>query len=342
MKHLYITLLIALTGLLACKKKEEATVSTEKNKAIEVVARPVVYSTHNTELVVSAEVRGSEDVQLVISMGGRVEKVPTIGQKVKKGDSLCDIDSKKYEALFRQAEAAKNLTADERIRMKDNVSKGSLGQSALQKAELDYWSSEVGYRNALIAYEDSRCISPISGVVVSRQIEKFQALPPGAPTIRVAALGKVEVVFYIPEQNQGAVKLGQEVEFFSENTGSMHGKVSRLDKAIDLRNRTVIATAMMDNPGEKYQPGSLGQVRIETAGVKSIWVPIQALIREGTDSKVVIVKESKAVFIPVQIGVVQEKFVQILSGLNLSDNLVVEGAFKLSDGDSISISAVNP
>jgi len=337
-----ITRILILTSLVfflgACKSKEDTTTQASQKSSSQIQAvlvQKISASVQKSSLLFSAELRGGEDAQLVTSTGGKVLKVPQIGSKVKKGDSLCDIDSEKYEALFRQAEAGKNLASDEKNRIKDNVNKGSLGQAALQKAELDYWTAEVGFRNALTVYQESKCRSPFDGVVVSRQLEKHQTLMPGSPTVRIASLSSVEVVFFIPENNQFDVAVGMPIEFLGSSGKSLKGTINRIDQAIDVRNRTLMATALINNPGQGYHPGAMGQVKVTPEAQRGLWVPVLAVQREGALAKVAVVKNGTVKFVPVVVGPLVQNSILIKSGLNEGDDVVSEGAFKLEEGDSI-------
>jgi multidrug efflux pump subunit AcrA (membrane-fusion protein) len=187
-----------LTGLLvACgggHGEESKNVKADTAAVIRVVTTVVKAGPFEDWGQYSADLRGVDDAVLTgpAPTGGRVHKVSDIGTIVKKGQPLCDIDSELYQAQLKQAEAAVALAQGESDRAKDNVREGYLGKAAGDKAELDLQAARAALFLARRAYADSRCEAPFAGMLVSRSIEKFQMAGPNAPTVRVAALARLE------------------------------------------------------------------------------------------------------------------------------------------------------
>jgi membrane fusion protein (multidrug efflux system) len=289
----------------------------------------------------SADLRGVDDAVLTAPVpgGGRVNMIADIGKTVAKGQALCDIDTELYQAQLRQAEAAVELAKGEADRAQDNVRDGFVGKAATDKAQLDLQAARAAHFQAKRAYADSRCEAPFSGMLVSRFVEKFQSAAPGASTVRIAALGRLEALVSIPESEAFDYREGQRAEFVLLQDGSkpVLGRIESVDRAVESRNRVVTARVRLDNPGNVLRPGMIGRVRVlRFSHEKALVVPSQAVLRLQNGTAVMRVKDGKAQRANVVLGASQGDLVLIKSGLEPGDRVITAGAFQVSEGTKVS------
>lgn len=336
--------LIALASLLAaCGGKagegEGGAASKPADSAsVRVVASPVQSRSFEDWGAYSAELRGSQDAVLTAAAGGRVENVDQVGKAVKAGQALCDIESSRYQAMLLQARSGLEMAKGEMDRQKVNVEKGYVGKAVLDKAELDFQTARVSVLQAQRAYEDSRCQAPFNGILVSRFVEPFQTVAPGAPTVRIATVDRLEAVVSIPETEALDFKEGQTAQFslVQDTTRTFTGRIKSVDRAIEARNRTVEARIEIPNSGGVLRPGMVGRARIlrrkyDTAVV----VPSQALLRLQEGTMAMLVRDGKAVQVPVKLGPASGDSVVVESGIAAGDVLVTTGAFQVSSGTKV-------
>jgi membrane fusion protein (multidrug efflux system) len=309
----------------------------DTNKALRVVAHPVAASPFEDWGEFSADLKGADDVTLTAPMagGGRVKRIAEVGRTVKIGESLCDIDSDKFGAMLAQANSALDMAKGEKERTENNVGKGYLGKAALDKAEFDIQSARVSLLQAQSAYDDARCRAPFSGVIVSRSAEKHQTLSPGAPTLRLASLGKLEAVAALPESEAMDYSEGQEASFRS-GSNILTGKIRALDRAVESRNRTMTARVDLENPKGALRPGMVGKVRVLRKRYDSaVVVPSQSVLRLATGTVLMVVREGRARQVPVVLGPAQGESVLVLEGLKPGETVITSGAFQVSDGTKV-------
>lgn len=331
----------ALSG---CNKKEgEAAAGGEKQPAkggpaIRVVVSPVQARAFEDWGTYSADLRGVRDAVLTAGAGGRVEKVEEVGRIVRKGQALCDIESARQGAMLQQARSALELAKGEMERNKVNVEKGFVGKAVLDKSEFDFQQARVGVLQAQRAYEDSRCQAPFDGILASRMVEQFQTVPPGAPTVRVASIDRLEAVVSIPESEARDFREGQTAEFSlpqGEDKPSV-GKLKSIDRAVEARNRTVTARIEIPNAGNVLRPGMVGRARIlRRKYAEAVVVPSQAVLRLQDGTKVMLARGGRAVEAAVKLGPSAGDEVVVESGLASGDTLITTGAFQVSNGTPI-------
>ncbi len=339
-------LLLAIAALLAaCNKKksndEDAQrVSADTTNAIRVVTAVVEPRPFEDWGLYSADLRGLDDAVLTAPApgGGRVNTVATVGKTVAKGQSLCNIDSDKYGAMLAQAKAALDYAQGELDRTKSNIDKGYVGKAVLDKSNLDYQSARVAYLQAVRAYQDSRCQAPFSGVLVSRFVEQFQSVPPGAPTVRVAGIRRLEVDVSIPESDAFDYREGQKAEFQVLQSGikPVEGHIRSLDRAVEDRDRTVTARIEIPNPGKALKPGMIGKAHIlRHRYEKALVVSSQAVLRLQEGTVIMRVVDGRAQKAAVTLGATAGDSVMVDAGLSAGDRIITVGAFQVSDGTKV-------
>lgn len=339
-----LSALVALALLAGCGKKDEGHDKAEEGKAdstatVRVVAAPLTVIPFEDWGNYSADLRGSDDATLAAPMqGGRVASVVEVGKAVKAGQALCDIESARYFAMLQAAKSAVEVAKGESDRQKVNVEKGFVGKAVLDQAELQFQQARVAMLQAQRAYEDSRCQAPFTGVLVSRLIERFQTVAPGAPTVRVAATTRLEAVVSIPESEARDFREGQTAVFnlIQDTANGFSGKLKSIDRAVEARNRTVMARIDIPNSGNVLRPGMVGKTKILRRKYdKAIVVPSNSVLRLQEGTMVVIVKDGKAMQVPVKLGPAAGENVVVESGLNEGDVLVTVGAFQVSTGTKV-------
>lgn len=323
--------------LAACegKEKEVEQVKSVDTAAIEIVSARIVAGPFEDWGVYAADLRGADDAVLVTSAAGTLRSVVEVGTRVKSGQPLCDIESDRYRAQLDAARAGMEAAKASMEVARKNVEAGSLGKAALDLAQSQYHGAEAQFLGARKQFEDSRCEAPFAGVVASRMVNRFQAIGPGTPMVRVVRDDQLEASFAVPETQAAGLKKGLQAEFFLlESPDRVHsGKISTVDLAADGRNRSVMARVLVPNRGGDLRPGMAGKIRILRQNLdKAILVPSHALQRREGGVFAMVVVGGKASEREVVLGGSKGDSVQIVSGLADGDELVLKGAFRLADG----------
>jgi RND family efflux transporter MFP subunit len=148
----------------------------------------------------------------------------------------------------------------------------------------------------------------------------------------------LEANFTVPESEARDLKVGASVEFYQldEPTKLYKGSVSSVDLAADERNRTIGAKVTIANVGGRLRPGVVGRARLlRKVYTDAIVVPSAALLRQEKAVRAAVVKDGVAKLVEVELGSAQGDSVLVRSGLKAGDKLVVQGAFRVSDGTRV-------
>jgi membrane fusion protein, copper/silver efflux system len=173
--------------------------------------------------------------------------------------------------------------------------------------------------------------SPAAGVVLSRNVSNGQRFEPGAELYTIADLGRVWVLADVSERDATALTPGTRLTVMQPGTGRTRpARVSSVPPWFDASTRTLKVRLEVDNPGYVLRPDMFVDVEMPVEAAAAIAVPKEAVLDSGT-RRVVYVEASPGVFEPrrVEIGQRLGDRVEILSGLNEGDRVVVSGNFLL-------------
>ena len=292
------------------------------------------------------------------SMAALQQARARLGLKPDGTDDRIDPDQ---TALVRQARAVLDeakLTRERSDRLWDQAliarSQVDAAVAALQVAEGRYQDAieEVRNRQAILAQRrselelarqqlaDTALVSPIDGAVAQRQASVGEYLAAGAPVATLVRLHPLRLRVGVPEREAATVQVGQPVRVAVEGDTAEHGgRVARLSPAIQEQNRTLTIEAEIPNERGALRPGSFARATIVTQAAQAgVMVPANAIVTFAGIEKVLSVKDGKSVERRVQTGRREGGRVEILSGLNAGEPVVVEPG-NLTGGQAVTVQA---
>lgn len=225
-------------------------------------------------------------------------------------------------------------------------------QAALVSAQNDMRSSETALeaaRNrlrilgltdeAIATFQDKGRInpettifSPIAGTVVQRKIGPGQYVNAGAsdPVFVVGDLSTVWLTAFVRETEAPAIEVGQEIAFsvLAFPGRVMTARINYVSAAIDPSTRRLMVRATIDNPGGLLKPEMFANVTIYSAGDRpAVGVPKQALIYEGDQVRVWVVRDDKSIELrQIKVGLANGDLVEVKGNLSLGDRIVTKGS----------------
>jgi HlyD family secretion protein len=149
-----------------------------------------------TEVDVSTRISG-EVTEILVGEGDQVEE----------GDLLAEIESKELDAQRIGAEAVLDEAEKNFARMRELYHAGGVSRMELDRTETLYLSakSQLDFLDATLS--DSEILSPITGVVLSKNIETGEVVFPGVPILTIADLRFLWIKIYVSEPVMGLIAL---------------------------------------------------------------------------------------------------------------------------------------
>jgi RND family efflux transporter MFP subunit len=285
-----------------------------------------------------------------------------IGSSVTKGELLAEIAAPEIEQEYSQAVAARaqadasatlaKSTADrwQSLRKKDAVTQQELDerQSAYNqaKANLDAADANVGRLRKLLSF--NQVVAPFDGVVTRRNIDVGDLVNAGnggtgQALFSVAQIDPLRLYVYVPQVYAHQIKIGDAVSVnLAERVGQEYqGTVARTARAIDTATRTMQVEIRIPNPNGALIAGSYVQVMMPIhVDTKSLVIPTNVLLFRPQGTLVALVDvRGRVQMKPVKLGTDFGTSVEVLSGLDASDRVILNPADSLADGDVVTLAA---
>lgn len=340
---LVLWLLLAVSGgaaaylALAPRGEQIAGPSGGSAKVVTVAPAAVAAVTERVESVGTAKSR--ESVLITAEVQGIVRELAfQDGDVVRGGQVLVRLDSEIQRAELAAAEAELEQADRAYARARELRSRGAVSASTLDEAEaaLRTARAQVALTGARLA---KRTIAaPFAGVLSFRRVSPGAFVESGADIAMLDDVATVYVDFRLPENFAGRVVPGQTVRALARAFPgrAFRGTVTAVDARIDEATRQAIVRAVIDNAEGLLRPGMLVGVDLTLGTHPAVVVPQTALTAVGPSPFVFVVAgDGRAARRPVTIGRREGNAVEIVSGLDPGEPVVVEGANKISDGDRL-------
>ena len=282
-----------------------------------------------------------------------------IGARVKQGDLLAEIDTPEIDQQLRQsradldtAKANQDLaqtTADrwQFLLKSGSVSKQETDQAVsnlrAQTAAVESNGSNVHRLEDLQSFE--KVYAPFDGVITARSTDIGALINAGAGSpaqelFHLVAIGKLRLFVAIPEVYSRAARTGAKASLtLDEFPGeSFTGTLVRNANSIDPASRTLLTEVEVDNPAGRLLPGSYVSVHLKLPEVvRSVTVPANALLFRSEGLRVAVVRNGQAVLAPITIGRDFGSTVEVVSGLDHSEPVILNPADSLIGGTPVRV-----
>ncbi len=303
---------------------------------------PLVY-----EISAVGSLRSNESVVIQPEITGRVSEIAfNEGEPVARGALLIRLDDSVHRAELQQAQAQLALSRANFERASDLFKRGNASARARDEALAQLRVAEANTALAQALLEKTALTAPFDGVLGLRHVSAGDYVKPGDKVVNLESINPVKVDFRIPEIHAAVLKAGQEITVMLDALPgkSFRGIVYAIDPLIDPNGRAVILRATVENPEHTLRPGMFARVNLVLSQRDdAIMLPETAVFPIGEKRFVYKVADGKAVRAEVATGLRREGRVEILSGVTLSDEIVLEGSFKVQDGRPLTpVSAAKP
>lgn len=368
-RYVVIGLLIAVGLLLLSgiiprlnrQKRVEAEAS-EVSAPPTVTVAPVKLGDPVNALTLPATLYGLHETGLYVRTNGYVKAIRVdMGTHVRRGDTLAIVEMPELDQELNQAKATLaqivatgELTKSTLDRWKSMTDQGVATKQEYDEKQTAYNANQAGQASARANVDRlselkrfGNLIAPFSGVVTARNIDVGALVSPtvgtGArPLFSLVQVDTMRVLASVPQNAAPNVKIGQTADIMVQELGGVafKGVVTRTSQAIDLSTRTLLTEIEVVNKDGRLLPGMFGQVKLElTKGSRTLLVPANTLIIRATGAQVAMVQDGKITMKKITVGRDYGSEVEVTSGVNEGDKLVVNPGDNIVEGASVRVAA---
>lgn len=302
----------------------------------------------------SGAIQAFEEVAVTARVAGVVEKVHFAeGDIVKEGKSLVDIEVDRYSLAVAAASATKekaSAAADDAaagLARREKATEGLFPEEEITlwrtkdrtaKAELD--AAKVALSQAQINLRDARIKAPIAGTIETRTVATGQYVQPGTVIATILRSDPLLLRFKVPELEAARLAPGMPAKFTVRGDQSQReALITAVGGAADPGSRLVTITATINEANrQNLRPGVFAEVEIKTDSIEAIVVPELSVRPSEKGFLAYVIEEQSAKERTLELGLrTPDGMIEVKSGLNPGEQLVIRGAEALRNGAKVKI-----
>jgi RND family efflux transporter MFP subunit len=324
------------------------------------VARPK-QSAPQQEIILPGNVQAFIEAPIYARTTGYLKRwYVDIGGRVKNGQLLAEIDTPELDQQLQQARAdfatananyelAQTTAARYEFLLKsDSVSKQDVdnaeGDEHAKKAMVDSATDNVKRLEQLQSFE--KVYAPFDGVLTARATDIGQLIVANSSAstakelFRVASINPLRVYVNVPQVDSPSAVPGVEAYLTMPQYPGRRfpGKIVRNAEAIEQASRTLLTEVDVANPTGEILPGAYAEVRLKLPAAKStVIIPVTCLIFRSEGLRVAVVRQGRAAMLPIALGRDFGTEVQVVSGLDVNDEVITNPPDSLVDGEEVRV-----
>jgi RND family efflux transporter MFP subunit len=277
------------------------------------------------------------------------------GDTVKKGQLLAVIDAPEIMEQYQQAEAQHAIKEVTALRLskvwKENADVIAKQDVDVAEAEAKAAKYMMDNRRTMLGY--TKVYAPFSGVITARFADPGALIQSAttsatqtAPLFTIMDLDKVRVYASVPQEAAHFAKPGTPVVLSRKESSddAVHAVITRTTQSLDPATRTLLVEIDLPNQDRRLQPGMFINARLYLQNhPNALTLPTSAIVTgsAGQEPSVLVVENDKVRRAPINIGLDDGVWVEVVEGLTGNEDVVVVGKSGLIDGTPVKASPYN-
>jgi len=261
------------------------------------------------------------------------------GQPVKAGQVLARLDDSRLRFIRDQARADLNRLTQEYRRNVQLHERGLVSEGAFENLRYDLEALDAAYKLADLELDYANIRAPIDGIVADKVGRIGNTVSTGEVIVKISNSASLVAYLHVPQGDLFQFTPGQTAELSLDALpGEAHqAEILRISPRVDSETGTVKVTLGVDNRTGSLRPGMFARARIAyDVHEDAILVPREAVVAEDAQPAVFVVEDGVARLRAVTTGLESGTNVEVTSGLEGSEKVVVVGQGALRDGAPVS------
>lgn len=291
-------------------------------------------------LSINGTLLANEEVELVAEIVGKVRKIYfQEGSFVRKGQLLLKVDDADLQAQLSRSEFQKKLLSEKLERQRILLKRESISREAFDQLQTDYNMLEADIELLKVKISRTEIRAPFDGEMGFRYVSEGSYVQPSSKIASIVDNSVLKFEFNIPERYADNSLKGRDVFFRVTGSDNLYSaKVYAVDPLIDVKTRVILLRARFQNKKHELMPGMFAKGNLVFGGKNEfIAVPTEAVVPEMDGKRLWVVKNGKAMLVPVETESRDEKNVEVISGIAVGDTVLTGGLMQLRDGMGVAV-----
>jgi len=302
----------------------------------------------NNDISLIGEADPYASVTLYAKASGYMDKILVDkGQKVHEGQLLATLITPEIDQQY--AAAVADLQNKKKILARDKalLPKQYIAVQDEEQAETDVATAEANVQSLNEQMQYKKITAPFDGTITARFIDPGSLVQNATssqtsaqPVVTVANLDKIRLYVYVEQRDAAYLKPGYPVTIGMAEKPDLKidASITRIAGELDPKTRMMLVEIDIDNRNNQIIPGSYVNVRIKHPSSSYIQIPTDALVVNGKQYLVPIVKQDSSIHLqPVVLGQNDGISVSILNGVNQGDLVALNLGQSLNEGQKVRV-----
>jgi RND family efflux transporter MFP subunit len=278
-------------------------------------------------------VRSKQRAVVEAKVSGRVlEYTATPGARVQRGELLARLDVQEIQARVDQTRALFDQARRDYDRQKQLITDNATTRQEYEAADARVKVATAGLSEAETMLGYASVTAPFDGVVTRKLADVGDLAMPGKPLLEIESPTALRFEADLPEAILDRVQLGAKLPVRLSKV--VEGTVSEISPVADPVSRTFLVKLDLP-PVDGLRTGQFGRVSVPVAETQLLLVPRAAVLKRGQMELVFVARDGRAVLRLVKTGKGLDGRVEILSGLEAGEAVVVSDTARLIDGQPV-------
>lgn len=347
---LSLAIALALTGCGKSGNSDEATATADAKQgegkddktpeAVPVEVADVAKRPISASYTGTANLEAPGEAQVVAKTSGvMLQLLAEEGDVVRAGQVLARIDPDRARLEMERNRATLRKLENNYRRSQELLAQKLVSAEASDQIRFDLESAKASFELAQLELSYTAVVAPISGVIAQRMVKPGNLIALNAPMFRIVDNSRLEGVLNVPERELATLKIGLPVRMAVDAIPGQvfAGTVDRISPVVDAGSGTFRVVATFKG-SQTLRPGMFGRIEVvydQRSDVLTL--PRTALLDDEGEPAVYVVRDKKAMRVPVQLGYVNGELAEVRSGLKEGDKVITAGKVAVRDGTLVDV-----
>ncbi|HZG26296.1 MAG TPA: efflux RND transporter periplasmic adaptor subunit [Chitinophagaceae bacterium] len=348
MKNALLVALLFSTCMAACSSKKESSqkknaAAPNRNAPTTVEGFVVRTSTVSNSIEVPGNLMPFESTELHPEVSGRVVLLNVKeGSYVTKGTLLVKLFDGDLQAQLKKLQVQLSISEQTVQRQGELLKISGISQQEYDLSSLNVNNIAADIDVIRTNIQKTEIRAPFNGRLGLRSISMGAYVTPATVIATIQQVSQLKLEFTVPEKYSSSISVGQLVTFTTEGTNKkFQARVIATEAAVTETSRSLRIRGAVTSKDTDLLPGAFAKVRMDFGkDNKALLVPTQAIIPGSRNKQVIIYRGGIAKFAVVNTGVRDSSNVQVTTGLNAGDTIVITGLLSIKPEGKLKLSKV--
>ena len=260
------------------------------------------------------------------------------GDFIGSGSLIASLDDELIKLQIENLEVSIEGQENDDARYSTLANQNAVPAIQAEKTKLAIKAAKIQMKQLQKQLKSSQIRAPFAGTITKKLIDLGSVIGPGSPVAEITDITKLKLTVNIPERDIQKFKLNQSINVTSDNLEeTLNGKIINIAVQAD-KSHNFKVQILVNNSKKSLRAGMYGLAVIKSeTSITSLSIPRKAIVGSLKNPQVYVVRNGKAMLVSCAIGLTEKDVIEVRSGLQIKDKIVVRGQINLKNNKNVKI-----